>query len=121
MKYVYLLKSVIEPGKKYVGITSDLNTRLKEHNAGKSPHTAKFEPWKIVVAIRFTDNRKAEAFEKYIKSGSGCAFAKRHFWYCCFAKILMEAAKVIIRQFQVVHQKPHQHTLLFAGLLLRPG
>ena len=80
MKYAYLLKSVVKPGKKYIGITSDLNARFNEHNAGKSPHTAKFKPWKILVAIRFTDNRKAEAFEKYLKSGSGHAFAKRHFW-----------------------------------------
>jgi len=80
VKYVYLLKSVVKPGKKYIGITSDLNARFNEHTAGKSPHTAKFKPWKILVAIRFTDNRKAEAFEKYLKSGSGHAFAKRHFW-----------------------------------------
>jgi predicted GIY-YIG superfamily endonuclease len=80
MKYVYLLESVAKPGKKYIGITSDLNSRLKEHNAGKSPHTAKFKPWKVVVAIRFADNNRADAFEKYLKSGSGHAFAKRHLW-----------------------------------------
>jgi len=80
MKYVYLLESTSYPGKRYIGITSDLNNRLKEHNAGKSPHTAKFKPWKVVVAVRFADDSKAEAFEKYLKSGSGNAFAKRHFW-----------------------------------------
>lgn len=80
MKYTYLLESTSHPGKHYVGITHDLNKRLKEHNAGKAPHTAKFKPWKIVVAIRFADDQKSEAFEKYLKSGSGHAFAKRHFW-----------------------------------------
>ena len=80
MKYVYLLESISRSDKRYIGITEDLNQRLKEHNAGKSPHTAKFKPWKIVVAIRFTDDRKAKMFEKYLKSGSGHAFAKRHFW-----------------------------------------
>lgn len=80
MKYVYLLENLAIPGKKYVGITLDLNKRLKEHNSGKSPYTNRFKPWKIVVAIRFTDDHKAEAFEKYLKSGSGHAFAKRHFW-----------------------------------------
>ena len=79
VKYVYLLESLAKPGKRYTGITSDLSGRPKEHNAGKSPHTAKFKPWKIVVAIRFTDDHKAKAFEKYLKSGSGHAFAKRHF------------------------------------------
>jgi len=80
MKYVYLLESVSHPKKRYIGLTGDLNKRLKEHNAGKSPHTAKFKPWKIAVAIRFADAHKADAFEKHLKSGSGHAFAKRHFW-----------------------------------------
>ena len=80
MKYVYLLESLTKAGKKYIGITSDLSKRISAHNAGKLPHTNKFKPWKIVVATRFADDRKAEAFEKYLKSGSGHAFAKRHFW-----------------------------------------
>lgn len=80
MKYVYFLESTSNPGQRYVGLTSDLNNRFKEHNSGKSPHTSKLKPWKIVVAIRFTDDRKAKGFEKYLKSGSGHAFAKRHFW-----------------------------------------
>ncbi len=80
MKYVYLIESLTKPEKRYIGITSDLNARFREHNAGKSPFTAKFKPWKIVVATRFVDGRKADMFEKYLKSGSGHAFAKRHFW-----------------------------------------
>jgi len=80
MRYIYLLESISHPRKRYVGITHDLNNRLKEHNADKSPHTAKFKPWKIVVAIRFLNDRRAEAFEKYLKSGSGHAFANHHFW-----------------------------------------
>jgi predicted GIY-YIG superfamily endonuclease len=80
MKYVYFLQSISGPDKRYVGITTDLNKRLKEHNTGKSSHTTKFKPWKVVVAIRFADDLKAETFEKYLKSGSGHAFAKRHFW-----------------------------------------
>jgi len=80
MKYIYLLESLSHPEKRYVGKTVDLKNRLKEHNAGKSPHTSKFVPWRIVVAIRFADDRNADAFEKYLKSGSGHAFAKRHFW-----------------------------------------
>jgi predicted GIY-YIG superfamily endonuclease len=80
MRYIYLLESMSHPGGRYVGLTTDLNLRLKEHNAGRSPHTAKFRPWQMVVAIRFENNRKAQAFEKYLKSGSGHSFAKRHFW-----------------------------------------
>ncbi len=80
MKYVYLLESISHPRKRYVGITENLKKRLKEHNSGRSPHTAKYAPWQIVVALRFANDNKAESFEKYLKSGSGHVFAKRHFW-----------------------------------------
>ena len=80
MKYVYLLQSISHPPKRYTGITSDLQARIKEHNAGKLPTTAKHKPWKIVVAIRFDNDTRANAFERYLKNGSGHAFARRHFW-----------------------------------------
>jgi putative endonuclease len=47
MQYVYLLESVAAPGQRYVGVTSDLKTRFAEHNAGKSPHTSKYAPWRL--------------------------------------------------------------------------
>jgi predicted GIY-YIG superfamily endonuclease len=80
MKYVYLLESISSPGKHYIGITSNLDARLKDHNAGQSPHTARFKPWKMSVAVRFDNDHRAEAIERYLKSGSGHAFAKRHLW-----------------------------------------
>lgn len=80
MRYVYLLQSLADPTQRYIGSTSDLNRRLKEHNEGKSPHTSKYCPWKIKVATRFEDNAKANDFERYLKSGSGRAFAVRHLW-----------------------------------------
>ncbi len=78
--YVYLLKSESFPDKKYVGMTHNLKKRLAEHNEGKSAHTSKYKPWKVVVAIWFEDEHKALEFEKYLKIGSGHAFAKKHFW-----------------------------------------
>jgi predicted GIY-YIG superfamily endonuclease len=63
-----------------VGSTGDLRRRLGEHNAGKSPHTAAHAPWKVEVALHFADDAKAKAFERYLKGGSGHAFARRHFW-----------------------------------------
>lgn len=76
-KCVYLLRSLSDPTKKYVGSTSNLQRRLEEHNNGKTAHTSRFMPWEIVTAIYFTDAKKAEAFEKYLKSGSGHAFANK--------------------------------------------
>jgi predicted GIY-YIG superfamily endonuclease len=54
-------------------------SRLKEHNAGEAFHTAKFKPWILKTYFAFLDRMKAYAFEKYLKSGSGRTFAKRHF------------------------------------------
>jgi len=44
-----------------------------------STHTAKFRPWKLVVFVGFVDGGDARKFEKYLKSGSGREFARRHF------------------------------------------
>ncbi|WP_374577296.1 GIY-YIG nuclease family protein [Phenylobacterium sp. J367] len=78
--YVYLLTSVANPAKRYVGVTSDLRTRITTHNNGGSPHTAKHRPWKLVTYLAFTERAQAEAFETYLKSGSGHAFARRRLW-----------------------------------------
>lgn len=80
MHYVYLLQSVEFARQRYVGLTSDLKQRLKDHNARKSPHTAKYAPWTLVTYLAFSNKRKAEDFERYIKSGSGHAFAKKRLW-----------------------------------------
>ena len=80
MKYVYLLQSIPHPEQRYVGLTANVESRLTDHNAGKSPHTSRFRPWKIVGYHAFVDEAKASAFEKYLKSGSGRAFSDRHFW-----------------------------------------
>ena len=80
MRYVYLLQSEAVVGQRYVGATDNLKQRLAEHNAGKSPHTSKYAPWQLVTYIAFSDERKAEAFERYLKSGSGHAFARKRLW-----------------------------------------
>jgi putative endonuclease len=75
MKYVYLIENLSHPGKRYIGISDNFNQLSKDHNSGKSPHTAKYKPWRTVVVVRFDDNRKANAFEKHLKSGFGHAIA----------------------------------------------
>ncbi|MEJ2724944.1 MAG: GIY-YIG nuclease family protein [Deltaproteobacteria bacterium] len=67
-------------GIRNIGTTSDLTSRLEAHNEGRSTHTAKYKPWKLVAYIAFSNRNKALGFEKYLKSGSGRAFAKKHFW-----------------------------------------
>lgn len=79
MKTVYLLRSIDAPEQSFVGITEDLEARLVAHNAGQSSHTAKFKPSRLVVSIAFEDHAKAEEFERYLETGSGRAFASKHF------------------------------------------
>jgi putative endonuclease len=78
MKYVYILEG-LDSGHFYVGVTEDLRARLAKHNAGEVSHTSKYGPWRIRTYIAFSDEQRAIAFEKYLKSGSGRAFAKKHF------------------------------------------
>ena len=77
---VYLLESLKEPGRPYIGLTSDVAARLIAHNTGHCPHTARYRPWKVVVSVEFAQEGVAIRFERYLKSGSGRAFARRHFW-----------------------------------------
>ena len=78
MHYVYLLQSRSDPSQWYTGCTQALRERLALHNQGSVPHTAKYAPWELVTSIAFRDAEKAFAFEKYLKSGSGRAFALKH-------------------------------------------
>ena len=80
MKYVYIIQSQSCPQKYYSGVSKNPDKRLNEHNQGKCKHTSKFSPWELVVTIKFENEKAAFEFEKYLKSGSGRAFSKRHFW-----------------------------------------
>jgi predicted GIY-YIG superfamily endonuclease len=73
------LKSDTSPVHYYIGSTLNVSERLAAHNAGDSPHTARYRPWKLHVVIEFFDGKRAIRFERYLKSGSVRAFARRHF------------------------------------------
>lgn len=77
--YVYMLQSQLRPDAHYVGLTDDLKCRLSDHNAGRVSHSSKLRPWRIKTAVAFTDRSRAAEFERYLKSASGRAFAKKHF------------------------------------------
>ena len=80
MFYVYLIKSISFPNQKYIGHTDNLKERLETHNSGGSIHTKQYRPWELIMFLGFKDKLKATAFEKYLKSGAGRAFAKKRFW-----------------------------------------
>ena len=79
MHYVYLIESVHDCHRHYVGQTHDLKARLHGPNSGDRMHTARYRPWHLVCYLGFADEVKALAFEHYLKSGSGKTFLKRHF------------------------------------------
>jgi predicted GIY-YIG superfamily endonuclease len=78
-RIVYILRSDSDPARHYVGITNDVHARLDWHNHGPCGHTTNHRPWSLVVSMEFRSENEAVRFEKYLKSGSGRAFAKRHF------------------------------------------
>jgi predicted GIY-YIG superfamily endonuclease len=79
MKYVYILESINAPAENYIGLTNDLRARMTAHDNGQAKHTSKFEPWRLVTCLGFSKPEKTVAFERYLKSSSGRAFAKKRF------------------------------------------
>ena len=80
MHYVYLIRSIKHPQRKYIGQTDDIVRRLSVHNSGGSIFTRDFRPWELVLFLGFENKSKAIGFEKHLKSGAGRAFAKKRFW-----------------------------------------
>ena len=74
--YVYVLVSEADETIHYTGTTQELEARLTKHNHA---HTSKHRPWRIQTAMAFDSEVKVRAFEKYLKTGSGREFARRHF------------------------------------------
>ena len=80
MHYVYLIRSLKDSNKTYIGYTTNLDQRMEKHNSGASIYTCDYRPWKLVTYICFDDQAKAMEFEKYLKVGSGHTFAQRRLW-----------------------------------------
>jgi len=78
-RFVYILRSESEPSRHYVAVTGDVDERLEWHNGGPSGYPVNHRPWRIILSVEFPDEPSAVRFEKYLKSGSGRAFGKRHF------------------------------------------
>jgi putative endonuclease len=77
-RFVYILKNPETPPRYYTGLTGNTGRRLAGHDAGCGNYSSKYGPWSVDVVIEFADERRAVAFEQYLKTGSGVAFAIRH-------------------------------------------
>ena len=78
-RIVCVLQSKSNPRRFYTGLTSDLDRRLASHSAGLSKYTSAGCPWRVVTTVIFSNEAAAKAFEDYLKSGTGRAFARQHF------------------------------------------
>ena len=78
MRIVYILASKQYPDRIYIGLTENISQRVDEHNSGKSSYGRKYGPWELRTYITFDKRKNAVDFEKYMKSGSGFAFLKKH-------------------------------------------
>jgi len=77
MHIVYILLSRKDPDRYYVGITQNLDNRLREHNSDKAGYAKRYAPWEVKTYITFRSRDLAESFERYLKVGSGNAFLKK--------------------------------------------
>ena len=75
--YVYILQSEADPQRFCTGLTDNLRTRLNHHNCDHVLHTAKWKPGQLKTYIALGDRNRAARLERYLKSASGRAFAKR--------------------------------------------
>ena len=75
--YVYIIHSLKNTDHYYTGYTQDLDDRLKHHNSGAVPATKPYRPWEYKTCIAFTDEQQARDFDRYLKTQSGRAFAKK--------------------------------------------
>jgi predicted GIY-YIG superfamily endonuclease len=78
-RFVYVLRSESDPSRHYIGRAANVEQRVEWHNAGPCGYTMHHRPRRVIVSVEFPEESMAARFEKYPKSGSGRAFAKRHF------------------------------------------
>ena len=78
MKYVYILYSSKSDGF-YYGSTENIQDRVKAHNSGSVESTKPYKPWRVIWYGAFETSKLASDFEKYLKTGSGKAFAYKRF------------------------------------------
>jgi predicted GIY-YIG superfamily endonuclease len=75
MWYVYFLE--LSNGDIYVGVSSDLKARIEAHRRGDVDSTRPFRPLHLRSYVAVETERQARELERYFKTGSGKAVAKK--------------------------------------------
>lgn len=76
MFYVYILLCSDE--RSYIGSCFNLKERFKLHQKGKVEATKRRLPIKLISYFAFSNKYTMYNFEKYLKTGSGRGFIKKH-------------------------------------------
>ena len=77
MHFVYILQSQKDKSL-YFGITENIKQRLTDHNSGKAKYSSSKRPYTLKWFCGFPNKQLALRFERYLKQGSGFAFARKH-------------------------------------------
>ena len=77
MFYAYIIESEAFPGRRYTGFSANIKQRLIDHNRGVNSSTKHGRPWKLIFSAAFLVEADARAFETYLKTSSGKAFAAK--------------------------------------------
>jgi len=75
MFIVYAIKS-INRNYIYVGLTTELDIRLRRHNNSGNKTTKAYAPFKVIHTKSFNYRKEAREYEKYLKTGCGKEFLK---------------------------------------------
>jgi putative endonuclease len=73
--YVYAIKSLVR-NYIYVGMTDNVDRRLKQHNHGENKSTKPYKPFELILTETFPSRIEARKREKFLKAGSGKKFLK---------------------------------------------
>ncbi|UTW64494.1 GIY-YIG nuclease family protein [bacterium SCSIO 12741] len=77
MYFVYIIQSE-STGALYKGQSQDVDTRLKQHNSGKTKSTKSGIPWKLIYKEEYETLEEALKRERYLKTAAGRRWIKKN-------------------------------------------
>ena len=73
--YVYAIRSLVR-NYIYVGMSDNVERRLKQHNNGENKSTKPYAPFVLILTEEYPSRVEARKREKFLKAGSGKKYLK---------------------------------------------